>query len=338
MKSKVLVLLVMLARAGFVQAVVMEKISVEGNHFVRPNGETLVFRGLALADPAHLQNRGEWNEAYFKHAAQWNANLVRIPVAPERWRRLGKEAYLKLLDDGIAWAASNQLYVVIDWHSIGNLEDEKFHRGEGVTTLEETLDFWITIAQRYAGNNTVAFYEVFNEPTDFEGRLGTLSWDNWRIIMKAVVGEIRRYDPETIPVLSGLAWAYDLTNVREKPFDVEGIAYSVHLYPQKSKEPWEKNWEKTWGFVADTYPMIALEVGYMQADDTGAHKPCITTDKSHFGERAMTYFNKKGISWTAWCFYSTWYPTLVDKKYRPAPGQGVFFYEVLKKDGTHQKN
>ncbi|MCK4564908.1 MAG: glycoside hydrolase family 5 protein [Verrucomicrobia bacterium] len=307
----------------------MEKISVQGNRFIRPNGTPILFKGLALAEPAVLERKGMWNAEHFKQARAWNANMVRIPISPAQWRAQGKADYLQLLDQGVKWAEQNNLYVVIDWHSIGNLKDEKFQREGGITTMEETLDFWTTIAKRYAGNNTVVIYEIFNEPTDFFGKLGELPWDDWRAITKTIVEEIRRYDPETIPAIAGLKWGYDLTEAKEKPFDIEGIAYSIHPYPQKSKEPWEENWEETWGFVADTYPMIALEFGYMKENDNGAHIPCITTDDARFGERIITYFTEKGISWTAWCFYPEWQPTLIDKDYNPTPGQGEFFHKVL---------
>jgi aryl-phospho-beta-D-glucosidase BglC (GH1 family) len=33
----------------------------------------------------------------------------------------GKEEYIKTLDQGVQWAGEQGLYVIIDWHSIGNL-------------------------------------------------------------------------------------------------------------------------------------------------------------------------------------------------------------------------
>ncbi len=318
-----------LALVAGTEAKPMEAIAVDGNRFVRPNGETIVFKGLALAEPNVLERDGMWNADHFEQASKWNANIVRIPISPANWRKVGQEDYLKLLDQGIEWATLHNLYVVIDWHSIGNLKDEEFQREGGITTMEETLDFWETIAKRYAGNSTVAIYEIFNEPTDFFGKLGELPWYDWRKISKKIVETIRKHDAETIPAIAGLKWGYDLAEAKHQPFNIEGIAYSVHPYPQKSKEPWEENWEKTWGFIADTYPMIALELGYMKEDDPGAHIPCITTDEERFGERLINYFTEKGISWTVWCFHPKWTPTLINEDYTPASGQGEFFHKVL---------
>ncbi|WP_414629295.1 cellulase family glycosylhydrolase [Neotamlana nanhaiensis] len=60
------------------------------------------------------------------------ANIVRFPLHPTAWTKRGKENYLKLLDDGIKWATELHLYVIIDWHSIGNLQTEMYD-----TTLEQ---------------------------------------------------------------------------------------------------------------------------------------------------------------------------------------------------------
>jgi hypothetical protein len=103
-------------------------ISVQGNHFVTADGKTIVFRGLDASDPDKLQRNGEWNKHYFEMARSWGANVVRIPVHPAAWHIHGKKEYLKLLDQGVEWAKEEGLYVIIDWHSIGNLYQENFSR------------------------------------------------------------------------------------------------------------------------------------------------------------------------------------------------------------------
>jgi hypothetical protein len=73
---------------------------VEGNRFVDEAGETVVLRGVSFSDPDWLEPRGQWNRGYFEAARSWNANVVRIPVHPGRWRARGEEAFLSLLDQG----------------------------------------------------------------------------------------------------------------------------------------------------------------------------------------------------------------------------------------------
>lgn len=51
--------------AGAKSAATLPVIIVQGNRFVNPAGETFIFRGLALSDPAALLERGQWSRRYF---------------------------------------------------------------------------------------------------------------------------------------------------------------------------------------------------------------------------------------------------------------------------------
>ena len=108
-------------------------IRVEGNRFVDEEGASVVLRGVSFSDPDRLEQHGRWNRAYFEAAKSWGANVVRFPVHPRAWRARGEQAYLELLDQGIAWAAELGLYVIIDWHSIGNLRTELFQQRSSVS-------------------------------------------------------------------------------------------------------------------------------------------------------------------------------------------------------------
>ena len=142
----------------------LPQISVDGNRFVDPDGETVVFRGIAMADPAELSERGEWNRAYFEEAAAWHANVVRVPVHPLWWREHGEEQYLEWLDQAVQWSTELGMYVIIDWHTIGNLLTGVYHRDIYVTSRDETFRFWNTMAERYRGNTTVAFFHPPRRP------------------------------------------------------------------------------------------------------------------------------------------------------------------------------
>lgn len=67
---------------------------------------------------------------------------------------------------------------------------------------------------------------------------------------------IRYSDKETIPIVGGFDWAYDLTPLHNEPINATGIAYSVHPYANKSPQPWAATWEENYGFAADTWPVF----------------------------------------------------------------------------------
>lgn len=302
-------------------------VAVEGNRFVNEAGETVVFRGLALSDPAALQERGQWSRRYFEQARAWNANVVRIPVHPQDWRRLGETAYLKLLDEAVQWSGELGMYVIIDWHTIGNLLTGVYHRDIYITSRDETFRFWYTIANRYRGNPVVACYELYNEPTNMNGRMGRMDWRDYKALMEDLIYMIYQIDRRVIPLVAGFDWGYDLSPVRLEPIGMPGVAYVTHPYPQKRRENWQENWQADWGFVADRYPVVATEFGFMSEDGPGAHVPVIGDET--YGEAIIAFFEERGISWTPWVFDASWSPQLIsDWEFTPTR-QGEFFRRKL---------
>jgi hypothetical protein len=305
----------------------LAKVKVMGNRFVDEHGSALVFRGVNASDPAKLEKDGHWNLAYFQEAREWGANIIRFPVHPVRWRSYGKQEYLRLLDQGVAWATEVGLYVIIDWHSIGNLRTGMYQNDMYDTDLKETYQFWRTIAKHYKGNNTVAFLELFNEPTTIHGELGTCTWAQWKEINEELIGIIRANGSEAIPMVAGFNWAYDLTEIRENPIEAEGIAYVSHPYPQKREKPWEDKWTADWGFVSEKYPVMLTEVGFCGPDDRGAHIPVISDES--YGDTLVKYCDERGISYVVWVFDPNWSPMMFsDWDFTPTR-QGTYFKKVM---------
>lgn len=121
------------------------------------------------------------------------------------------------------------------------------------------------------GNPVVAFYELFNEPTDYNGRLGRMSWSQYKEFIEEIIHIIYAHDETVIPLVGGFDWAYNLRHIKENPIDFPGVAYVTHPYPQKREPPWEEKWEGDFGFVADTYPVFATEFGFMSEDGPRVH-------------------------------------------------------------------
>lgn len=309
------------------QTAKLSQISVKDNKFVTADGKTIVFRGLNTSDPDKLEQEGRWDKRHFEEMKRWGANIVRFPVHPRAWRARGKEAYIKLLDAGIAMAAEQGMYVIIDWHSIGNLKNEMYQSEGYETTQKETFEFWRTIASHYNNNTTVAFFELFNEPTVIGGQLGSISWNQWKEMMEEIILIIRANGATAVPLVAGFNWAYDLTEVIENPIDAEGIGYVSHPYPQKRDKPWEKAWTEDWGHVAKKYPLMLTEIGFSGPEEKGAHVPVISDES--YGEAITKYADEHGISYVVWVFDPHWSPMLFsDWNYTPTR-QGKYFKKVM---------
>ena len=306
-------------------------IKVKGNRFVNEIGDTILFRGVAIADPDKLEQQGKWNKNLFDQVKEFGANIVRIPVHPPAWRLRTPFKYLQLLDQAVNWCTELDMYVIIDWHSIGNLGMELFQSREYLTTRRETYEFWRMISFHYKGHNTVAFYEIFNEPTLFFGQLGSISWSEWKDIVEKIIRLIRAYDTETIPLVAGFDWAYDLSPINIEPIAEPGIGYVTHPYPHKREKPRPPKWDEAFGFAASRYPVFATEFGFtLDGPDS--------TDKMEYGLEIIQYLENKGISWICWVFDVEWGPPLL-KSWTTfeLTRSGEFFKNAIKSQGFKLK-
>jgi aryl-phospho-beta-D-glucosidase BglC (GH1 family) len=299
-------------------------VEVKGTRFVNTNGDTLLFRGLAISDPDKIEHQGHWGKNHFAKVKEMGATIVRIPVHPISWRERTPQKYLQLLDSAVAWCTDLGMYVMIDWHSIGNLGMELFQDPMYNTTKTETYEFWRIMARHFRGNNTVAFYEIFNEPTLYRGELGTMSWSEWKTINENVIHLIRAYDTEKIPLVAGLDWAYDLTPLNIEPINAEGIGYVTHPYPFKRTPPYEPKWDEDFGFAAQRYPVVATEFGFGLGKEGMA-------ENGEYGKTIINYFEKKNISWVCWCFDPEWGPRLLKSWNYDLTEAGEFFKQAMQR-------
>lgn len=305
----------------------LPRVSVKENQFVA-NGEPIIFHGMSSSDPEKLLRDGHWNKEYFEVMKSWGANLVRFPVHPSAWRKLGKEKYLSLLDEGIKYAGEVNMYVIIDWHSIGNLKTEKYQSDNYNTTVKETMKFWDIISKRYKNNTTVAFFELFNEPT-VGGRFGECSWAEWKELNEEMITTIRNNKAETVPLVAGFNWAYELTSIATEPINAEGIGYVSHPYPMKRQKPWEEKWTADWGFASKKYPLILTEIGFCGEGERGAHVPVISDES--YGDAITTYTKENNISYVLWVFDPQWAPMLIEDWDFTPTRQGRYFKRALGK-------
>lgn len=304
-------------------------ISVKRDKFVDENDKTFIFRGVSIADPDTLARQNRWDKKLFEVIHEWGANTVRLPIHPRAWRNRGQDDYFKLLDQAVIWANAFDLYLIIDWHSIGYLESGKYQHEMYFTDKRETFRFWHDIAWRYQNIPTIAVYELFNEPTTLKDEWNRDTWLQWRETNEQMIDIIYALDKKVIPLVAGFNWAYDLSFVKKHPVRREGIAYASHPYPQKEKpeDPTAANfhrlWEQSWGHISKQHPLILSEIGWVQADGYGAHEPVI--NDGSYGPQMMEYTREKGLSWIAWVFDPRWSPTMIHNWDFEPTEQGEFW-------------
>ena len=114
-------------------------IHVYKNKFVNEKGDTILFRGLSISDPDKIEHQGHWNKHHFEKVKEMGTMLVRIPVHPVAWRERTPARYLQLLDSAAEWCTDLGMYIIIDWHTIGNLKMELFQDPMYNTTPKRNL-------------------------------------------------------------------------------------------------------------------------------------------------------------------------------------------------------
>ncbi len=296
----------------------------EGNRIATEDGTLTILRGAAIEDPAISPREVFFGakEEDIETFAEWNFNLIRIPVHPENYKN--DPDYLKKYIDKIVKTASKKgIYVLLGWHGHGNPftgEVEQGKDGLPITLwqadMELTKDFWTEASQRYA-NNPAVIYSIYNEPA-------FMTWDEWKVGAEEIIDVIRMYDSKKIIFVSGVEWGADLREVGGNPIDSENIVYEAHPYPSvywraNPNDPSKADnitvWDEYFGYLTYEYPVFVGEWGY-QTDSNNKEEQAIAVyaTTEDYGRPLMDYMTEKGISWSAWVWSDLWYPPMLKNR------------------------
>jgi hypothetical protein len=172
--------------------------------------------------------------------------------------------------------------------------------------------FWSEVATEYRDDPHVLF-ELFNEPHG-------ISWDLWlnggtmangSVVhgMQEMYNVVRAAGATNLVLVGGLNWAFELADVPLHRVLGNNIVYVTHPYNFPGKQP--KDWDRAFGALAATDPIIATEFGNYDCT-TGYYQAFVDYARIH------------KISWTAWAWYPSGcgFPSIIaDSKGTPnAPG------------------
>lgn len=261
------------------------------------------------------------------------ANVVRIALNYRQFERDEDpynylESGFRRLDQAIEWCAKHGLYVILDLHAVQGWQNSDWHSDNAnrITMIWEFKQFqdrfvqlWEALADRYKDNETVAGYDIMNEPLTAwpNGRLNNNATPNWQAInslFRRVVAAIRAIDPHHIIFIEGDNFAHRFSGF-DAPF-ADNLVYSGHCYTPP-------------GFGPGTYPgtirgeswdLARLEetlmnhegVKFMQKHDVplwmGEFGSVYNGNQDELPNRyralddMLGIFNKNGIHWTTWTY------------------------------------
>lgn len=289
----------------------------DGNRLVNAEGTSVRLTGLMPPDPARLHNENRFGRKLFEEMRARGANVVRIPVHPENWKR-DKDYLWRYIDPAVRWCGELGMYAIIDWHSIGNvvtgtapLMPELYCH-----TYEMTLDFWRMVAKHFTGTPNVIF-EIFNEPQGIEAA-------EWTRAAQEIIGTIRAQGADQLVIVGGLEYGRDLSWVFQSPIDDPNVAYASHIYPSHSQAMW---W--LWfGDVARERPVVMTEWGFMD-ENRNAKEPYLTGTREAYGEPLLGCLDELGAGWVACWYDDSWNPPMFTDGWKGRTRYGEFVFEKL---------
>jgi endoglucanase len=228
----------------------------------------------AAGTPVRMASIG-WNQGFdtipASVAAMKAAGFNTIRVS---WVNATMSSDLQRIDQIVAAAQANGLKVILDnhtnepgsgpqdnygaqqhnglWYDVGGASDGTDGGGnQGHTTDAQFLNDWVTVAQHYAGNSTVAGFDLRNEPLEYGGD-STWGDGNYntdiRMMYQRVGNAIQAVNPGPLIIAEGpqnysanaagtgpAPWG-DLSLAGSKPVTLSvsnKVVYSVHDYPQE---------------------------------------------------------------------------------------------------------
>lgn len=291
-------LLVFFSSASFAEQSALPGLRVEGNRILTETGKPVALRGVSLCslswhNPFHL----------IRHVSDknngWKVSILRLPVQPEEWLRLGPNAYIKdRLDPAVEQCRKSGLYCIIDWHEIADWNDEYTER--------KLKTFWRIVAPRYADKPFI-LYEIFNEPKKPSER-NRENWLAFRIKAQQWVDQIRQAAPETVLLIGSPHWSQMPSFAADDPLEGENLVYVAHVYGNWPQE----SWDDLFGNAASKIPLFISEWGWSSllrnrtSPFYGTHNEYAKPLKAYLDERPH-------IGWTAWSYDPECGPAMLGK-------------------------
>lgn len=304
-------------------------LTTEGNKILL-NGSPILLRGVAVGDPHDRVVNYKRDSAadYLIIKNDWQANIVRLSLHPGVFERDWKRGK-KILETEVAAARNANLFVIIDWHVIG--EPDGWYKPTAAanhnyysfnTDFDLAKNFWQEMALKYQTDRGVLF-ELWNEPVN---QKDNLAWSQLRPYFSELVELIRNTGSQNMIILSGVSWDYDLRGIKDNPISEENIAYAWHFYGNNFNK--NLNWEKALDGLDGLYPVMLTEWGSNDERDFG-YSVKSGLNSYNYLETIKNVIIKKDLSYTAWCWHSICEPNMFNKNWQTLSSYGTLVKDFL---------
>ena len=255
------------------------KLSVDGINIVDSNGEKFQLKGLSTHGIAWFPEYVNY-DTFKSFRDDWSANLIRLAMYSDENNGYcsggDKEELKKLVCSGVDAATELGMYVIVDWHVLG--EQSPFvHKDEAIAFFDE-------MTSKYKNNDNV-IYEICNEPN------GGTTWEDVKSYAEEVIPVIRKNCPDAIIIVGTPNWSQDVDVAADNPIKgYDNIMYAVHFYAATHKDNIR---DKVTYALSSGLPIFISEFSICDASGNGG----IDYDSADVWFQLI---NNKNLSYAAW--------------------------------------
>ena len=299
----------------------------DANMIKDPAGNVVVLRGIDTIDLGEVElNRGGAIALIDRitdktntegNSPGWYPRVIRLAVYPSQESDFhspftftpGSDTYYNtLLRPVIDYCKTKDLYVIIDWHFVG---DNTYDR------VTETSTFWAYMAPRFANDSHVLF-ELFQEPGNITGSSDADKWLTCRNDMQTWINIVRTYAPNNLILVSGPSWSQIIGPAATYPLTGDNIVMVSHIYPGHwlgGSQSWYTGQVNT---CLTRYPVFMSEWGFRASSSYSNLQGTI----SNYGQPISDFREARKISGSAWITDYSWEPQMFNSSWTLLVGEG----------------
>lgn len=285
-------------------------------------GEKVMLRGISTHGIAWFPDYVN-QDCFSQISEEFGANLIRLAMYTDENGGYctdgDKEKLKQMLLDGVAYAKEADMYVIVDWHVLHDLNPQ-VHKAEALAFFDE-------MTKKLAGEKHV-IYEICNEPN------GGTGWEDVKSYANEVLPVIRNNAPDAIVLIGTPTWSQEIDKPQNDPVTgYDNILYTLHFYAATHKDDLRS---RMIAAVEAGTPVFVSEYGLCDASGNGAND---------LGEaqKWIDTMDRYGISYAVWSLCnkeetSALISASCNKKADFTPDDlsesGKWIYEMLQKNSS----
>lgn len=197
------------------------------------------------------------NADAFATLRSWNTNCVRLAMYTAEYNGYctggNKESLKNTVKQGVEYATSQGMYVIIDWHILNDRNPMNYK--------EEAKAFFAEMSALYKDRDNI-LYEICNEPNR------GVDWGTIKAYAEEVIPVIRANDSNAVILVGTPEWCQQVDQAAAAPLAFDNIMYTLHFYAATHTDWLRQRAESALG---SGLPIFISEFGMCDASGNGGN-------------------------------------------------------------------